>query len=145
MKKINESLCHSKIKSQTGFTLVELMIAVAIVGLLASIAYPNYQDYVFRAGRSDGKAALLSSAQWMERVMTASGSYPSAANFPTSMVNSEGGRYTISVVSTNSTFTLTATKNSNQSGDTCGNLTLTHTGVRGVTGGSKTADECWGK
>lgn len=145
MKKMNFPTCHNRRKLQSGFTLIELLIVVAIVGILSSIAYPSYQEYVLRAGRADGKTALLSSAQWMERAMTASGTYPSSGSFPASMTNSEGRRYTISVVSTNTTFTLTATKTTSQSRDTCGNLTLTHTGVRGVIGGSKTAEECWGK
>lgn len=136
-----------RIKSlQSGFTLIELMIVVAIIGILASIVYPSYQDYVFRAGRSDGKSALLRAAQWMERGATATGTYPLTANFPAALQNSEAGRYTISLVSVNGTnYTLTATKNTIQADDSCGNLTLTETGAQGVNGGSKLAAECWGK
>lgn len=59
----------------TGFTLVELMIAVAIIGILASIAYPRYQQYVERSRLSDGQAGLMQASGEMERCFTREYSY----------------------------------------------------------------------
>ena len=58
-----------------GFTLIELMIAVAIVGILAGIAYPSYQDSVRKSRRADAKGALLGFANAMERYFTENNSY----------------------------------------------------------------------
>jgi type IV pilus assembly protein PilE len=58
-----------------GFTLIEMMITVAIIGILASIAYPAYQDYVRRAARADAKAVLMETAQFMERHFTTNNAY----------------------------------------------------------------------
>ena len=64
---------HTKHK---GFTLIELMIVVAVVGILTAVAYPSYAEYVRRGHRADAKAGLLQAQQWMERAATATGEYP---------------------------------------------------------------------
>lgn len=135
-------------RPQHGFTLIELMITVAVVGILSAIAVPAYQGYVQRAGRSDARTVLMQAAQWMERASTASGSYPTGTNIPAefrSDATVPGGRYTISAASTATTFTFTATRAGSQSNDPCGNFTLDQAGTRGVASGSLTADECWGR
>ncbi|SJM92318.1 type IV pilin protein [Crenothrix polyspora] len=66
-------------QKQHGFTLIELMISVAIVGILASIAVPNYQNHIKKARREDAKAALLSFANAMERHYSETNSYCDAA------------------------------------------------------------------
>lgn len=63
------------VKSQQAFTLVELMIVVAIIGILSMIAYPNYMDSVTKSRRADAKGALLSFANAMERHFTETNSY----------------------------------------------------------------------
>ena len=133
---------------QRGFTLIELMIVVAVLGILAAIAVPSYSEYVRRGHRSEARAALLQAAQWMERAATAGGQYPKA-NFPDSLKNISSDRYAISFSSDGSTFTLTATPQKGQANDKCGNYTLTNTGLRGANGKTAGAagydSSCWDK
>jgi len=139
-------------RNARGFTLIELMITVAIVGILSAIAYPSYTEYVRRGHRADARAGLLQAQQWLERAATATGTYPTAA-LPTALSWSGDStkRYTIALAAgnTNAAYTLTATPKGAQTGDKCGTYTLSNTGVRGANG--KTAGQsgydpdCWGK
>ena len=134
-------------KRHRGFTLIELMITVAVIGILAAIAYPSYAEYVRRGHRAEARAGLLQAAQWMERAATAMGSYPLTANFPASLQTVPANRYDISANSNGTTYTLTATPKNTQTGDKCGNYTLTNTGLRGANGVTTgtIVTECWGK
>ncbi len=136
-------------KAQLGFTLIELMIVVAIVGILSAVAYPSYTEYVRRGHRADARAGLLQAQQWLERAATATGAYPTELPATLTWANDSTKRYTISIggPATTSTFTLTATPKGAQVGDKCGNFTVTHTGLRGAKGVT-TGDivtECWSK
>ena len=143
-------------KRRQGFTLIELMIVVAVVAILAAIAYPSYQDSVRKSRRADARSVLLQAAQWMERFYTQNHSYAGGA-LPAGLTQApvEGGPkyYNISLTNcagaatvTANTFTLRAVPiaGSAQANDRCGALTLTNTGVRGVcVAAPPTVDECW--
>lgn len=138
--------------SAKGFSLIELMIVVAIVSIIASVAYPSYQESIAKSRRADAQANLLELAQFMERFYTTNNTYqnitttpPSAPVLPFDESPKDGTNkhYDLALSAITATsFTLTATPKNSMNGDKCGNLTLTHTGVKGKSG-SADLDECW--
>jgi type IV pilus assembly protein PilE len=123
-----------------GFTMIELLIVIAIVGIIAAISYPSYGDYVKRTRRADGHMALLAATQTMERCKSLQYSY---ANCTLSQSESAQEYYALALdpAPTATTFTVVATAQDVQAHDSdCVTLTLDHLGVQGFTGAGS---ECW--
>jgi type IV pilus assembly protein PilE len=134
---------------KNGFSLIELMIAVAIVGILASIAVPAYNSYVRRANRSDATRTMILDAQALERCYSQNFTYAACPNAPAA-ANSSQGNYNvvIAVTAIPPGYTITATPVSAvQLNDTaCAQFTLNSAGTQGATD-SSTANNtqiCWG-
>jgi type IV pilus assembly protein PilE len=130
---------------QLGLTLIEVLFAMACVAVLATVAWPSYQNLMWRSQRAQARTALLQAAHWLERAASANGSYPASNDVPASVLQVEGQRYQMTITSTSQSFTLGAIPLGTQNGDTCGTLTLNHLGVRGVQGASQTAAQCWSR
>jgi type IV pilus assembly protein PilE len=126
--------------SAGGFTLIELMVVVTIIGILVAIAIPSYREYVRRSFRSQGQSCMMQHAQALERRYTTNMSYAGAD--PNLGCKGEGNlntRYTIAVGSIAArTYTITATAIGDQVNDSCGTLTLNQLGVK-----TPTTAGCW--
>ena len=119
---------------------MEVMITVAIIGILSAIAVPSYNSYITDSRRNEAKNSLLELGQFMERYYTANSSYVGAV-LPFNFVPKDGGTvyYNVSIVaSTDDSYELALIPTGPMDGDLCGNYTLRQTGEH-----SPTSTECW--
>lgn len=142
---------------QRGFTLVELLITMVIVGILTAIAVPSYGSYVLRTARADARATMLQVNQYMERFYALNSAYDQKLDgtvvvLPDGLTkvpaNANNPRYNISIVPaslTANSYSIQAIPGNGSVTDICGTLTLSSVGARGATGkpSQDGIAECW--
>lgn len=130
-----------------GFTLIELMIVVAIVAVLTAIAYPAYQEHVLRTRRTTASGCMLEMAQFMERYHTTRMSYAGAAIAPDNYQCADdlAAFYDFNLASVDaSSFSITASPKGGQSNDTkCGVLSVNQAGQKAHSGTAASSSDCW--
>ena len=156
-----QQLLGSRKQRSSGFSLLELLVTVAVISILATIAVTSYTSQVQKSRRTEAKSAVLDLAGREERLFTTANAYSNleaylgyATGGTTVMTNMPfgNGYYTLTVAvpdtnqapTTPTTYLITATPVGTQANDTaCGNFTLNQLGVQGVSGTSSVAT-CWG-
>lgn len=142
------------VASARGFSLMELVIVIAVIGLLAAIAIPNYSEYVKRGHRTAVRGALLDTAQWLERVRTEHSSYAArGATLPVGAQSPRSGTavYTLALdpAPTATTYRLVATPVAGgpMGTDDCGVFTIDQSGATSAGGESSGPrfERCWGR
>ena len=126
-----------------GFTLVEMLVVVAMVAILGAVAYPSYVAQVSKGRRVDAKQALMELAQKLERYYTERGTYVGATLGSTGVYlsTSAGGYYSLAITSqTADGFTITAAPRGSQASDSCGTLGYNQIGDRSA---GATVAQCW--
>lgn len=132
-----------------GFTLIEMVIVVVLIGILVSIAYPSYQEYIIRSNRTEGMAILNDAAARQERYFAQNNLYITAQSDITKLgvaTTSSTGKYSLALSKVNDDggYTLTATPQGSQTRDTkCGSLVLNALGTKSATAEGASVDTCW--
>lgn len=131
-----------------GFTLIELMVVVAIVAILAAVALPSYLSQVAKSRRAEAEAVLVESAQSLERFFTQQNTYVGAAlPYPKAPREGSAKYYDIEFEAgepTASTYVIKAVPAGAMAGDECGTLSIDNTGAHAVSG-SAAVEFCWRK
>ncbi|MHC8357414.1 type IV pilin protein [Pseudomonas sp. LB3P81] len=130
-------------RSNRGFTLIEIMIVIAIIGIVITIGYPSLTEYVKKGRRTEVAGLLSEQAQILERFYSKSNVYTGATGLSTG-----NDYYTITPTLTDQTFLLTAARKAgSMATDKCGDFTITNTGVRSMVGAKTglTTKDCWGR
>jgi type IV pilus assembly protein PilE len=131
-------------RTSRGFTLIEIMIVIAIIGIVITIGYPSLTEYVKKGRRTEVAGLLSEQAQILERFYSKSNVYTGATG-----LSAGNDFYTITPALTDQTFKLTAVRKagSAMATDKCGNFTITNTGVRSMENAAAgvTTKDCWGR
>jgi type IV pilus assembly protein PilE len=130
---------------KNGFSLIELVVAMGIVGILAAIAIPAYSAYTKTANRTDATRSMTADAQALERCYSQNFSYTVNCNVAAGSAPSVQGYYTITIATAASTYTITATPlKAPQTNDSmCTSFTLNNAGTQSATPAGNT-QTCWG-
>lgn len=130
-----------------GWSLVELMVALLVLAILLSLAYPAYNNQVIKSRRADGHALLYEAAQRQQQFFTSNNQYTATVGVGglEMAAASDSGFYTLSINRPNATtYTLTATAVSPQDADTdCGNLSLTSLNIKACSADGCEPARCW--
>ncbi|SFD24811.1 type IV pilin protein [Pseudoalteromonas denitrificans] len=133
---------------KNGFTLIELMIVVAIIGILAAVAYPSYTQYVVKSARAEAVTALIDAANRQEQFFVDNYDYTTVVANLGLQAATETGLYTLAIasVANSRAFTITATPASGVAATDsgCTSLIINELSIKTSTG-TETADECWGR
>ena len=158
-------------KHAAGFTLIELMITVAVVAVLAAIAYPSYRESVAKGRRAQAKTALAQAQQWLERQYSENYRYDQTlagvaidnaaggvfnSQFGVAPVSSEGSPaylLTLTTQNTGRNYILTATRTGSMAADRCGDISVNSNGRKsvanqtgfaaGAVGDLEALQQCW--
>ncbi len=127
--------------------MIEVMVVLAIVAIISSLAYPAYTSHIVRGRRADARAVLMESAQFLERHYSAQGSYE-GAQLPQRLQTApagaaSGAAYTLSLEAEATGWTLTAQVSAARPDVACGDLVLTHTGQKSRRGEGLSDVACW--
>jgi type IV pilus assembly protein PilE len=132
-------------KRQRGFTLIEVMVVVAILGIIAAVAFPSYRSYIIKANRSAAQSYMLEVAARQERYLLDARTYAAdMATLGMTAPTNVSANYTVATVGAATTYTVTATPSGKQATDdaACGTLTIDQANNKTI-GGSGTVANCW--
>ena len=132
-----------------GFTLIEMMIVVALIGIIVAFGYPSYRDQVIKSHRAEGMGELLELADRLERYYSDKNTY-ATATLGTAATDvypavTKKQNYALAIDGTKTDdikFSITATPQGTQTADKCGTFILNSDGTKSITG-SVDVDECW--